>query len=75
MGHHVVNGNLANAACVDPATDSNETWAYSATRSLLLDIAQSDEYACVSPFAVIKGLDELCKREGQTLFERYEENR
>jgi predicted Ser/Thr protein kinase len=31
-------------------------------RTLLLDAAQSREYACLSPFAVLTELDELCKR-------------
>lgn len=31
-------------------------------RALLLDAAQSHEYKCVSPFAVLKGIEELCKR-------------
>jgi predicted Ser/Thr protein kinase len=31
-------------------------------RTLLLDAAQSPDYACLSPFAVLAGLDELCKR-------------
>ncbi|MSP23876.1 MAG: serine protein kinase PrkA [Myxococcales bacterium] len=31
-------------------------------RVLLLDAAQSPDYACVSPFAVLKSLDELCRR-------------
>ncbi|MEJ7727998.1 MAG: serine protein kinase PrkA [Polyangiaceae bacterium] len=31
-------------------------------RTLLLDAAQSGEYACLSPFAVLFELDELCKR-------------
>ncbi len=31
-------------------------------RVLLLDAAQSAEYACASPFAVLKSLDELCRR-------------
>ncbi|HZO16570.1 MAG TPA: serine protein kinase PrkA, partial [Polyangiaceae bacterium] len=31
-------------------------------RTLLLDAAQSEEYDCVSPFAVLKGIEELCKR-------------
>ena len=31
-------------------------------RTLLLDAAQSADYACLSPFAVLSELDELCKR-------------
>lgn len=31
-------------------------------RTLLLDAAQSADYACLSPFAVLTELDELCKR-------------
>jgi predicted Ser/Thr protein kinase len=31
-------------------------------RTLLFDAAQSGEYACLSPFAVLGELDELCKR-------------
>ncbi len=31
-------------------------------RTLLLDSAQSSEYQCVSPFALLAELDELCKR-------------
>jgi predicted Ser/Thr protein kinase len=31
-------------------------------RTLLLDAAQSGEYTCLSPFAVLTELDELCKR-------------
>lgn len=31
-------------------------------RTLLLDAAQSTEYQCVSPFALLKGIDSLCKR-------------
>jgi predicted Ser/Thr protein kinase len=31
-------------------------------RTLLLDAAQSPDYACLSPFAVLAELDELCKR-------------
>src|SRR6185295_3785323 len=31
-------------------------------RTLLLDAAQSREHACLSPFAVLSELDELCKR-------------
>ncbi|APR77192.1 putative serine protein kinase, PrkA [Minicystis rosea] len=31
-------------------------------RTLLLDAAQSPEHACLSPFAVLYELDELCKR-------------
>ncbi|MFO0757022.1 MAG: serine protein kinase PrkA [Byssovorax sp.] len=31
-------------------------------RTLLLDAAQSGDYACLSPFAVLAELDELCKR-------------
>jgi predicted Ser/Thr protein kinase len=31
-------------------------------RTLLFDAAQSSEYRCVSPFAVLKCLDDLCKR-------------
>lgn len=31
-------------------------------RTLLLDAAQSPDYGCLSPFAVLSGLDELCKR-------------
>ncbi len=31
-------------------------------RTLLLDAAQSAEHACLSPFAVLDELDELCKR-------------
>lgn len=31
-------------------------------RTVLLDAAQSGEYACLSPFAVLHELDELCKR-------------
>jgi predicted Ser/Thr protein kinase len=31
-------------------------------RTLLLDAAQSPDYACLSPFSVLAELDELCKR-------------
>jgi predicted Ser/Thr protein kinase len=31
-------------------------------RTLLLDAAQDPEYKCVSPFSVLQGIDELCKR-------------
>ncbi len=31
-------------------------------RTLLFDAAQSAEYRCVSPFAVLKALDDMCKR-------------
>ncbi len=31
-------------------------------RTVLLDAAQSADYACLSPFAVLSELDELCKR-------------
>jgi predicted Ser/Thr protein kinase len=31
-------------------------------RTLLLDAAQSQEYSCLSPFAVLSELDELCRR-------------
>jgi predicted Ser/Thr protein kinase len=31
-------------------------------RTLLLDAAQSPEYKCVSPFALLNGIDALCKR-------------
>ena len=34
-------------------------------RTLLLDAAQSPDYACLSPFAVLSGLDELCKRQSE----------
>ncbi len=31
-------------------------------RTLLLDAAQSPEYGCVSPFALLRGIEALCKR-------------
>jgi predicted Ser/Thr protein kinase len=31
-------------------------------RTLLLDAAHHPDYGCVSPFALLKGIDELCKR-------------
>ena len=34
-------------------------------RTLLLDAAQSADYACLSPFAVLTQLDELCKRSSE----------
>lgn len=34
-------------------------------RTLLLDAAQSADHACLSPFAVLAGLDELCKRSSE----------
>ncbi len=34
-------------------------------RTLLLDAAQSADYACVSPFAALACMDELCKRKAE----------
>lgn len=34
-------------------------------RTLLLDAAQSPDYSCLSPFAVLAELDELCKRQAE----------
>ncbi len=34
-------------------------------RTLLLDAAQSHDHACLSPFAVLAELDELCKRQAE----------
>ncbi|AKT40864.1 PrkA family serine protein kinase [Chondromyces crocatus] len=34
-------------------------------RTVLLDGAQSPEYACLSPFAVLTELDEICKRQSE----------
>ena len=34
-------------------------------RTLLLDAAQSQDYPCLSPFAVLSELDELCKRQAE----------
>jgi predicted Ser/Thr protein kinase len=34
-------------------------------RTLLLDAAQSREYECVSPFALLKGIDDLCRRKSE----------
>jgi predicted Ser/Thr protein kinase len=37
-------------------------------RTLLLDAAQSPEYDCVSPFALLKGIEELCRRTSEFEF-------
>ena len=34
-------------------------------RALLLDAAQSEEYDCVSPFALLKCIEELCRRSAE----------
>ncbi|MBW2457738.1 MAG: serine protein kinase PrkA [Deltaproteobacteria bacterium] len=34
-------------------------------RTLLFDASQSSEYHCVSPFALLKGIEQLCKRESE----------
>jgi len=41
-------------------------------RGVLLDAAQSEEYACLSPFAVLKGIDEVCKRTAEYAWLRLE---
>jgi predicted Ser/Thr protein kinase len=37
-------------------------------RTVLLDAAQNPRYECLSPFAVLDGLDELCERSGEYAF-------
>lgn len=58
----------ANAGAIYDETDSEPDYegrvgvSPRTMRTLLLDAAQSPEYECVSPFALMHGLDRLCKR-------------
>lgn len=61
----------ANVAVVYQETESEPDYegrtgaSPRAMRTLLLDAAQSVEHPCLSPFAVLDGLEDLCRRKAQ----------
>lgn len=67
---------VANIAALYHETDSAIVFEGSSgvspreIRTVLLDAAQSADYACLSPFAVLGELDELCKRTAEYDFLR-----